>query len=163
VADLGRKVRNAPRPNLVEGRMRKFLREPPSVRTAAGAIVTTTMLIVVGGGILMRVLDHREYGSIWVGMWWALQTVTTVGYGDVTPKATIGRIVASFVMLEGIAFLAIITAAIASTFITSAERERALAEDVADAAFEKRVETRLDELSRRFERLESTLREQGEQ
>jgi voltage-gated potassium channel len=160
VADLGRKVRNAPRPNLVEGRMRKFLREPPSVRTAAGAIVTTTMLIVVGGGILMRVLDHREYGSIWVGMWWALQTVTTVGYGDVTPKAVIGRIVASFVMLEGIAFLAIITAAIASTFITAAERERALAENVADAAFERQVETRLDELTRRFDRLESILREQ---
>ena len=37
-------------------------------------------------GILMRVLDHREYPNIFIGMWWAIQTVTTVGYGDVTPR-----------------------------------------------------------------------------
>ena len=51
------------------------------------------------------------------GGWWALQTVTTVGYGDVTPARTSGRIVAAFVMLQGIAFLAILVAAITSTFV----------------------------------------------
>jgi voltage-gated potassium channel len=56
-------------------------------------------------------------------MWWALQTVTTVGYGDVTPKHVSGRIVAAFVMLEGIAALTIIIAAITSTFVAPAERE----------------------------------------
>src|SRR5207248_9170608 len=97
----GRAVRNVPRPNLIERRMSKFLQEPPSVRVAAGVIVTATTIVVVGSGILMRLLDHREYSNVWVGMWWALQTVTTVGYGDVTPAAPIGRAVASFVMLEG--------------------------------------------------------------
>ena len=43
----------------------------------------------------MRVLDHKEYPNIFIGMWWAIQTVTTVGYGDVTPKAVAGRIVAA--------------------------------------------------------------------
>ena len=106
-----------PRPNLIERRMSRFLREPPSVRTAAGVIVTATAVVVVGGGVAMWLLDHDEYPNIWVGMWWALQTVTTVGYGDVTPRHTSGRIVASFVMLEGIAFLTIIIAAITSTFV----------------------------------------------
>ena len=41
----------------------------------------------------MRFLDHSEYSNVWVGMWWALQTVTTVGYGDVTPEHVSGRIV----------------------------------------------------------------------
>jgi voltage-gated potassium channel len=50
-------------------------------------------------------------------MRWALQTVTTVGYGDMTPARTSGRLVAAFVMLEGIAFVAIIVAAITSTFV----------------------------------------------
>src|SRR6476646_12148963 len=103
--------------------MSKFLREPPSIRMAASVIVTATAHVLVGGGVLIRVLDHSEYPDIWVGMWWALQTVTTVGYGDVTPKHSSGRIVASFVMLEGIAFLAIVTAAITSTFVARAERE----------------------------------------
>ena len=89
--------------------MSKFLSKPPSVRSAAAVIVTATTLVVIGGGILIRVLDHHEYANIWVGMWWSLQTVTTVGYGDVTPKQPIGRVVGAFVMLEGIAFLAIIT------------------------------------------------------
>ena len=65
------------RPNLIEWRMSRFLREPPSVRTAAGVIVTATAIVVVGGGVAMWLLDHDEYPNVWVGMWWALQTVTT--------------------------------------------------------------------------------------
>jgi voltage-gated potassium channel Kch len=139
--------------------MSKFLREPPSVRGAAGTIVTATALVVVVGGILIRVLDHSEYSSIWVGMWWALQTVTTVGYGDVTPAHPSGRIVAAFVMLEGIAFLAITTAAITSTFIARAADERKLADDEEDAALEERLDARFDDLSRRFDHLEAMLRD----
>jgi voltage-gated potassium channel Kch len=150
-------VRNV-RPNPLERRMSKFLREPPSIRTAASVIVTATALVVVGGGVLIRILDHDEYSNIWVGMWWALQTVTTVGYGDVTPKQPAGRIVASFVMLEGIAFLAIVTAAITSTFIARAERERELA-DAADATREVRLERGLDNVAERLDRLEATMLE----
>ena len=96
-------------------------------------------------------------------MWWALQTVTTVGYGDVTPAAPIGRAVASFVMLEGIAFLAIITAAITSTFVARAASERAATEGADEAAFEQRVEARLDEFGRRFDELQAMLRDRGGQ
>ena len=63
--------------NPIERRMSKFLRQPPSIKSAAAAIVTVTTIIVVASGVLIRVLDHREYPSIWIGMWWALQTVTT--------------------------------------------------------------------------------------
>ena len=137
-----------PRPNPIERRLSRFLREPPSIRIAASVIVTATALVVVGGGILIRVLDHREYANVWVGMWWSLQTVTTVGYGDVTPKDVAGRLIAALVMLEGIAFLAIITAAITSTFIARAQSERAQAEAADEATQESRVEGRLDELDR---------------
>jgi hypothetical protein len=41
--------------------MSRFLREPPSVRTAASVIVTATAMVVVVGGVLMRFLDHDEY------------------------------------------------------------------------------------------------------
>ena len=104
--------------------MSRFLREPVSVRNAASVIVVATLVIVVAGGVAIRILDHHEYSSIWDGMWWALQTVTTVGYGDVTPKNAPGRFVGAFVMLEGIAFLAIVTAAITSTFVARAEAQR---------------------------------------
>jgi voltage-gated potassium channel Kch len=142
--------------------MSKFLREPPSIRTAASVIVTATALVVVGGGVLIRVLDHSEYSSIWVGMWWAIQTVTTVGYGDVTPAHWSGRIVAAFVMLQGIAFIAIITAAVTSTFVVRAERERSIEEGAEEVALEERIDARFDELAQRFDRLESRL-ERGDE
>jgi voltage-gated potassium channel len=146
-----------PRPNLIERRMSRLLSEPPSVRTAAGVIVTATAVVVVVGGVLMRFLDHDEYSNIWVGMWWALQTVTTVGYGDVTPRHTSGRIVATFVMLEGIAFLTIIIAAITSTFVARAEAEREATEAGEDEAAEQRVEAQLDDLAARLDRVEAML------
>jgi voltage-gated potassium channel len=114
--------------------------------------------VVVAGGVAMRVLDHDEYSNIWVGMWWALQTVTTVGYGDVTPRHTSGRIVATLVMLEGIAFLTIIIAAITSTFIARASEEREAAEAAEEDAEQKRLEARFDGIDERLDRLEQMLR-----
>jgi len=150
--------RTVPHTNPIERRMSKFLREPPSVRTAASVIVVATALVVVGGGVLIRLFDHSEYSNVWVGMWWALQTVTTVGYGDVTPAEPIGRVIAAFVMLEGIAFLAIVTAAITSTFIARAEREREEQDTLAEADDRAWAAGRFDELAERLDRLESMLR-----
>ena len=137
--------------------MSRFLREPPSVRTAAGVIVSATTAVVVAGGVLMRLLDHGEYSDIWVGMWWALQTVTTVGYGDVTPKNPSGRIVATFVMLQGIAFLAITTAAITSTFVARASKERETAHAAHEDDADVRMEAKLEQIDQRLARLEKML------
>ena len=89
------------RPDLIERRLTRFLHEPVSVRNAASVIVGVTLFIVVAGGVAIRILDHDEYSSIWLGMWWSLQTVTTVGYGDVTPESVPGRFVGALVMLQG--------------------------------------------------------------
>jgi voltage-gated potassium channel len=136
-----------PRPNLIERRMTRFLSAPLSVRSAVAVIVTATAVVVVVAGIAMRLLDHAEYSNVWVGMWWALQTVTTVGYGDVTPRHVSGRIVGSIVLLYGIGFLTITIAAITSTFVTRAEREQGVALSRDD----------LDDVSARLERIEQRL------
>jgi voltage-gated potassium channel len=139
--------------------MAKFLREPPTVRGAAGTIVVATATIVVLGGALMRLVDHEEYSSVWEGMWWAMQTVTTVGYGDVTPERWTGRLIAYFVMLEGIAFVAIVTAAITSTFVARATAEHHAAEASDEMTGLRKIEARFDELDRRLDRMEAALRE----
>lgn len=143
---------------LLERQMARFLRKPVTVRRAAGAIVSTTAVIVIASGLLMRVLDHREYRNIFIGMWWAIQTVTTVGYGDVTPKAVGGRIVAALVMLEGIAFIAIVTAAITSTFVARAEHLQDVAAAEDDAAREAGIEAGFAEVNGRLDRVETMLR-----
>ena len=109
--------------NLVERRLERFLREPPSVRNAAAVIVIATAVVVVGAGVLISLIDAEEYPNFGIGMWWALQTVTTVGYGDVAPTQLAGRLVGAAVMLEGTAFIAIVTAAITSSFIARTTRD----------------------------------------
>jgi voltage-gated potassium channel len=141
------------RPRIVERKMSRFLSQPVSVGGAANVIVVFTALIVILGGVLMRVVDGDEYPSVWKGMWWALQTVTTVGYGDVTPREPAGRIVAAFVMLEGVAFLSIVIAAITSIFVARAQRERAGVGDGGTTA----IHERFDELQARLDSLEKTL------
>jgi voltage-gated potassium channel Kch len=137
--------------------MTRFLRQPVSVRNAANTIVMATVLVVVGSGILMWLLDHSEYPNIGRGLWWAIQTVTTVGYGDVTPAHTAGRIVAAVVMLWGLAFLAILVASIVSTFVARAERERDEKHAAEELSEHERTEARFDDLVARLDRVEATL------
>jgi voltage-gated potassium channel len=139
--------------NLIERRIERFLREPPSVRNAAGVIVIATTIIVVAAGILISVIDNEEYPTIGLGLWWALQTVTTVGYGDVAPAQVGGRLIAAVVMLEGIAFIAIVTAVITSTFVARAARDyqTQLAHD--ELSDRQLIEKRFDELERKLDAL----------
>ena len=135
--------------------MARFRSEPVSVRRAASVIVTATALVVLASGFAMRLLDPAEYPNINRGFWWAVQTVTTVGYGDVTPRRVAGRLVAVVVMLWGIAFLSITVAVITSAFVARSEQELA----AADAAHEEAQDDRLAELGARLERMEGLLQE----
>ena len=75
------------RPKLIERGMSRFLRQPPSVMTAAGVNVTATAVVVVVGEVLMRVLDHTEYSNVWVGIANALQASLPLRCPRVPPKS----------------------------------------------------------------------------
>jgi voltage-gated potassium channel Kch len=142
---------------IVEREVDRSLKQPVSVRAAMGVIVAATMVTVVAGGILIRLLDPKDYSNIFVGMWWALQTVTTVGYGDVTPKTPFGRIVGAVIMVEAIAFLTVITAAVTSSFVERVRLKYRAEELAIEAAGEQRIEARLTVIADRLESIEQTL------
>ncbi len=93
-------------------------------RFAAYVIVSFWTMAIVVFGIVERLVDPKTFHSIWLGMWWATQTVTTVGYGDIVPQQTIGKVIAVFLMVGGLSLLAVVTGAITSAFVTRAEAER---------------------------------------
>jgi voltage-gated potassium channel len=107
-------------------------------------LVVATATLVFISAVIMRIFDHKEYGSIGVALWWAVQTVTTVGYGDVTPVHPIGRIVAALLMIVAIGFLAILTSTIASNLVIDDPETKRRAEDVHAAL--ARIEARLDRI-----------------
>jgi voltage-gated potassium channel Kch len=143
--------------NPIERRLDRFTREPLSVRNAAGVIVVATAVVVVGAGVLISLLDREEYPDVWVGMWWALQTVTTVGYGDVAPSHATGRLVGAVVMLEGTAFIAIVTAVITSTFVARATRESDAARAKDELSDRELLDRRFDELERKLDAIASAV------
>jgi voltage-gated potassium channel len=138
----------------IERRLNRLVSEPVSVRTAVSVIASGIAVVVVAAAVAMRLLDRSEYPHLGRALWWAIQTVTTVGYGDVTPAHPSGRIVAVVVMLFGIAFLAILTAVIASSFVARAEAQRARLDAAVDERQDERMNARLDDLTARLERIE---------
>jgi voltage-gated potassium channel len=131
----------------------RFLENPASIRFAAWLIMTATVISVIVGGIVVWLLDHSEYPNLGRALWFTLQTVTTVGYGDVTPSSPVGRAVGALVMLTGIGFITIVTAAITSTFVEAARRTSDTAAESAG-----RTEDALTEITARLDRIEETLR-----
>lgn len=91
-----------------------------SLRVAA--LLTVTGIIVAGSA--QHVFSAGEFASLWDGIWWAVVTVTTVGYGDLYPTTVQGRLIGMVLMFAGIGFLSLLTAAIASRFVKEERSEK---------------------------------------
>ncbi len=138
----------------------RFRKHPASAKHAAAAIISVTLTSVFVGAVIVRVFDGKEYPTFGRALWFTLQTVTTVGYGDVTPTTPVGRAVAAVVMLSAIGLITVVTAAITSVFIEAARAETAQARSAQDASESRmllRLETSLEDIVARLDRLESAL------
>jgi voltage-gated potassium channel len=115
-------------------------------------LVFTTLLITLAAALAVRLLASGEFETFGESAWWAAQTVTTVGYGDVIPQTAFSKIVAVFVMFFGVAAVSITTAIVTSAVMSSSQR-RLLAQSLdVDPHHEvlERIERRLAELERRL-------------
>jgi voltage-gated potassium channel len=130
----------------------RLFRRSLTPMAAVRAIALTTLFVTLVAGSVIHFVDRDEFPTLGRGLWWATETVTTVGYGDVVPEAVAGRIVAVFVMLSGLAFLTVATAAISARLVDG-ERRKSLRAD------ERRLEERLAEISAQLERLDAAIRD----
>ena len=114
-------------------------------------------LTALGGGAAFASIEKNH--STWDGVWWAVSTMTTVGYGDVYPTTTGGRFLAIAVMLIGIGFIAMLTGAVAQRFLATDVHAietgvTGEVESIESILFELRtVRDRLGELEARVQRL----------
>jgi voltage-gated potassium channel len=120
----------------------------PGVRWLVAAVVG----ISLGCALLARLIAEEDFPTFGRALWWAVQTVTTVGYGDVTPSSTEGRVVASILMVVGFATLTLVTASISAGFVDRVQRQRRERELGALLEALQGIEQRLERLERRPDR-----------
>lgn len=111
-------------------------------------------VIVLGGGTAFSAVERGQHLTPWDGVWWALVTVTTVGYGDIVPKTDAGRVIGIIVMLGGIGLIATITAAMAQRFIAVGAADSAVSAPRGEDDRLRRLEQQLDRLHERLDGLE---------
>ena len=119
----------------------------PGIRWFIGAVVAVSL----GCAVVARIFAADDFDTFGEALWWAAQTVTTVGYGDVIPATTEGRAIAFVLMLTGFATLSLMTASISAAFVHRVEAPRRAAELRAVLDALERMERRLDELEHRLD------------
>ena len=128
----------------LEHRLDRLIAHAENPRKAAVVIASLTTLITVVAGWLMTFADHDAFPTLGSGLWWAVQTVTTVGYGDHVPTTAGGKSIAALVMLLGIGFVTVITASITGAFVARSRREQHLeGDDAASAELLRQIDERL--------------------
>jgi voltage-gated potassium channel len=102
-------------------RLVQFAEELTVVR-AVFAIGTVAVALTVGAAALGRLVEPETFGSFGEACWWALQTVSTVGYGDTVPETGAGRVIAAALMLLGVAFVPAITSIVVAVLVAQLQR-----------------------------------------
>jgi voltage-gated potassium channel len=113
-------------------------------RAFLNVAVSTALLVLGSSTLLVLVEPDTVHGDFGLALWWALVTVTTVGYGDIVPASIAGRFAAILLMFAGIGFVSALSAAIVSHYVGEQGRKDSAALDERLA----RIEAGLDRLER---------------
>ena len=116
-------------------------------RHKLGYTLLIALVVVVGSGLLVATIEDaspdRNIRSIPDGLWWAVTTITTVGYGDRFPVTPIGRAIGAGVMILGIGLFGLLAASLASLLV--------------EKDLEKGIDPQIAEMNERLERIERLL------
>jgi len=124
------------------------MREAVANRRVFPYLALTTVGLGLLAGFVVTLVDRKDFPTFGTGVWWAIVTLGTVGYGDVVPHTAWGRVVGSAVIVVGVTFIAYLTAVVTSYFVSAEEEAtRAASESALSAELDRAVEIlrRLDD------------------
>jgi voltage-gated potassium channel len=115
------------------------------------ALVLVMLLVGAAGTAAVEILSPNSFQSLGDAAWWSATTVTTIGYGDVVPGTSGGRVIAVFVMFASVATVSFTTAVVTASFVAFQQRrlgpETERHQELVDAL--ARIEQRLDRIEER--------------
>jgi voltage-gated potassium channel len=90
-------------------------------------IIYISLATLLIGSAAIYLFEYREAGKSFMdALWWSIVTVTTVGYGDISPATSIGRVIAIILMITGIGFIGVMTSTLATFFITKKPEDKTI-------------------------------------
>jgi len=113
-------------------------------------LVAVTALTAVLTGLVAYLIDREDFPTFGVGVWWAVVTLGTVGYGDVVPHTAWGRVLGGVVIVCGVTFISFLIALVTSLFVEA----RSVAEKDALQARHDELLGLLREMDARLEAIE---------
>lgn len=116
-------------------------------RNHLGATLLVCFIITILWGVLLSVVDPAIH-TPWDGIWWAWETATTVGYGDIVPVSAIGRILGGILMLMGIGLISLLAANFSAYFISKNAFFKKEREELLEVL--KHMQDRLDKIEKRL-------------
>lgn len=134
----------------VRGRARRAI----GSRHVFGYLAGVTAVLGIGVGFLMTLTDRTDFPTFGDGVWWAVVTLGTVGYGDIVPHTGWGRVLGSIVIVAGVTFLSFLTATVTSVFVSADAEELVGKSDERHAASEEQTRATLKDILERLEAIE---------
>ena len=87
-------------------------------RTGVVLVAGLAIGLAIGGAAMLALIEPQTTpGGFWTAAWWAVVTMTTVGYGDVVPASGLGKVLAALLMLAGIGLVSTLSASVAAYFV----------------------------------------------
>ena len=132
------------------GTLRKIL-----TRNHLGTTLLVALSFTLMSGLLIAGIDP-SIENVWEGLWWAWVTVATVGYGDIVPQSTAGKLFGAVVILFGLGFFSLLTASFSAYFVSRGEIE--IEEEEAEEIYRlKDIVKRIDTMEQTLQRIEKRL------
>lgn len=143
------------------GRERSFLRERTQRavvnRRVFPYLAFMTLAVGLVAGFAVTIVDREDFPTFGTGVWWAIVTLGTVGYGDVVPHTAWGRVIGSIVIVFGVTFIAFLTAVVTSMFVSAEQQEQQELAERRRTAAEDETRELLLELGKRLDAIEAKL------
>jgi voltage-gated potassium channel Kch len=120
-------------------------------------LALVTLLLGLLAGFVVTLVDKKDFPTFGDGVWWAIVTLGTVGYGDIVPHTAWGRVVGSLVIVVGVTFIAFLTATVTSAFVSAAEQEARASEQERELAAEEETQELLRGIKAQLDAIEARL------
>jgi voltage-gated potassium channel len=131
-------------------------------RAAASGRVIPYLAASIAGlavvtGFISTLVDRKDFPTFGDGIWWAIVTLGTVGYGDIVPHTAWGRVLGSIVIVFGVTFISLLFATVTSYLVASDQGEEAAAAQARQAVEGEATRVLLQEIASRLTAIEAEL------